>query len=196
MPPTPDRPLPATPDTTRLLRAARQGDRTAFDGLYAHLYGELNDLARQRLARFRPGQTLDTSALVHEAYLRLVDQTQVELQDRDHFLALASRAMRFIVVDHARARSAAKRGGGAIPVTLERASPAAAEEAEDVMALDEALTALEAMDARLGQVVELRFFGGLTHDEIARITGRSVPTVKRDWTRARAWLFRFMTKEG
>ncbi|TVR59443.1 MAG: sigma-70 family RNA polymerase sigma factor [Gemmatimonadales bacterium] len=187
-----------SPDTTRLLLDARRGDRSAFDGLYAHLYDELNELARQRLARFRPGQTLDTSALVHEAYLRLVDQTRVELQDRDHFLALASRAMRFIVVDHARARSADKRGGGAALLTLDRVPVAAGagEEADDVMALDQALASLERMDPRLGQVVELRFFGGLTHEEVARITGRSVPTVKRDWIRARAWLYRFMTAEG
>ena len=189
--------MPTPRDTTRLLRAARGGDRTAFDDLYAQLYAELNDLARVRLARFRPGQTLDTSALVHEAYLRLVDQTGVSPSDRDHFLALASRVMRLIVVDHARARSAAKRGGGAAPLTLERISAlGAVQEAEDVMAVDEALAALERMDERLGQVVELRFFGGLTYEEIARITERSVPTVKRDWTRARAWLYRFMTEEG
>ena len=183
--------------TTELLLELRGGDGAAFDRLFAQLYDELGAMARQRLGRVRPGQTLDTSALVHEAYLRLVDQTRVELQDRDHFLALAARTMRFIVVDHARARSAAKRGGGAAPLTLERISAlGAVQEAEDVMAVDEALAALERMDERLGQVVELRFFGGLTYEEIARITERSVPTVKRDWTRARAWLYRFMTEEG
>jgi RNA polymerase sigma factor (TIGR02999 family) len=184
------------PDTTQLLLEARGGDRAAFDRLYAQLYDELSAIAHQRLDRFRPGQTLDTSALVHEAYLRLVDQTRIELQDRAHFLALAARAMRFIVVDHARARSAEKRGGAAAPITLERVSPAAEDRAEDVVSLDRALARLEETDDRLGQVVELRFFGGLTHEEIGQVTGRSVPTVKRDWTRARAWLYRYMSLEG
>jgi len=190
--------------TTELLLELRGGDGAAFDRLFAQLYDELGAMARQRLGRVRPGQTLDTSALVHEAYLRLVDQTRVELQDRDHFLALAARTMRFIVVDHARARSAAKRGGDQIRLTLDRIPTGAGkvsgersdERAEDVVALDRALASLEAMDPRLGQVVELRFFGGLTHAEIARVTGRSIPTVKRDWTRARAWLYRYMTAEG
>lgn len=194
----------APSSTTELLLELRGGDGAAFDRLFAQLYDELGAMARQRLGRVRPGQTLDTSALVHEAYLRLVDQTRVELQDRDHFLALAARTMRFIVVDHARARSAAKRGGDQIRLTLDRIPTVAGkvsgerpdERAEDVVALDRALASLEAMDPRLGQVVELRFFGGLTHAEIARVTGRSIPTVKRDWTRARAWLYRYMTAEG
>jgi len=183
-------------DSTQLLLEARRGDREAMDRLYVHLYDDLRAVASRRLERFRPGQTLNTTALVHEAYLRLVDQTRVDFRDRAHFLALAARAMRFIVVDYARARSAEKRGGGEAPLPLDAVQLAAHERAGSLLALDEALRRLEAEDRRLGQVVELRFFGGLTHEELAEITGRSVPTVKRDWIRARAWLYRAMKDGG
>ena len=185
-----------SPDTTRLLLDVRQGDRGAFDRLYEHLYDELRLVARRRLDRFSPGETLDTAVLVHDAYLRLVDQTQVDIRDRGHFLALAARAMRFIVVDHARARSAQKRGGGSPPLTLDRVQVAAETQADEIVALHEALIALETSNERLGRVVELRFFGGLTHEEIAGVVDRSVATVKRDWVRARAWLYRAMTSES
>lgn len=180
------------PETTQLLRAARAGDRESFDRLFAHVYEELRGLAHRRLARHRPGDTLDTTALVHELYLRLVDQARVDWRDRAHFFALAARAMRFIVVDHARARTAAKRGGNQGPVTLERVQIAADERAADVLALDDALVQLAGTSERLSRLVEYRFFGGMSYDEIAEVTGWSVPTVKRDWTRARVWLYRSM----
>lgn len=184
------------PHTTQLLREVRGGSRTAFDDLYAHVYDDLRVAAHQRLARYRSGQTLNTTALVHEAYLRLVDQTQVQWEDRAHFLALASRAMRFILIDHVRSRTAKKRGGADEPVPLDEVQIAAEEQATDLLALNEALDQLADYSTRLAQLVEYRFFGGLTYDEIASVTGMSVPTVKRDWARARAWLFRAMRPES
>jgi RNA polymerase sigma factor (TIGR02999 family) len=156
------------------------------------MYGELREIAHRRLRTFRPGETLNTTALVHEAYVKLIDQGRADLQDRAHFLALASRAMRFVLVDYARSRSAAKRGGGIEAVSFDDVQIPAVQRAEELLALDSALDVLAQADARLAEVVELRFFGGLSHDDIAHATGRSVPTVKRDWTRARAWLFRAM----
>lgn len=184
------------PHTTQLLREVRSGSRTAFDDLYAHVYDDLRVAAHQRLARYRSGQTLNTTALVHEAYLRLVDQTQVQWEDRAHFLALASRAMRFILIDHVRSRTAQKRGGPEEPLPLDAVQVAAEEQAADLLALNEALDHLAEHSSRLAQLVEYRFFGGLTYDEIANVTGMSVPTVKRDWARARAWLFRAMRPDS
>ncbi len=185
------------PDTTELLRDGRGGDRAAFDRLFARVYDELRAVAHRRLGAYRRGETLDTTALVHETYLRLVDGARAGAVDRTHFLAIAARAMRFVLVDHARARTAAKRGGHGVGVPLDAAAMNAAadqrladERAADLLALADALEALAQHDARLADVVDYRFFGGLTFDEIAAITGRSVPTVKRDWTRARAWLVR------
>jgi RNA polymerase sigma factor (TIGR02999 family) len=186
-------------DTTQLLLSARAGDRAAFDQLFAHVYDELRVLARRRLAAHRRGQTLDTTALVHETYLRLVDAARAGAVDRAHFLALAARAMRFVLVDYARARTTAKRGGHAVGVPLDALAPSDApraggpladERAADLLALADALEELARHDARLADVVDYRFFGGLTFEEVAELTGRSVPTVKRDWARARAWLFR------
>jgi RNA polymerase sigma factor (TIGR02999 family) len=182
----------STADTIALLRALDAGDPSAFDELFGRLYGELRDIAHHRLVSFRPTDTLNTTALVHEAYVKLVDQGSCEPQDRAHFLALASRAMRFVLIDYARSRAAGKRGGGAAAVTLDRVQIAADERAHDLIALDAALTDLAHADPRLAQVVELRFFGGLSYDDIAAVTSRSVPTAKRDWARARAWLYRSM----
>lgn len=176
-------------DVTRLLIAAREGRDWAFDELMPLVYDELRDIARQRLRRHRPGETLNTTALVHEAYIRLVDQSRAEWQDRAHFFAFASRAMRFILVDYARARCAQKRGGGRSDVPLDDVQVAAEQRAEDILALDEALQHLAEMDERLSKVVHYRFFGGLTYEEIAERLGTSVPTAKRDWRRARAWLY-------
>ena len=167
-----------------------------MDALFTRMYGELREIAHRRLGGFRPGDTLNTTALVNEAYLKLVDQGAAGPQDRAHFLALASRAMRFVLVDYARARGAAKRGGGAEALPLDAVQVASAERGDELLELDEALDLLAGADARLAEVVEMRFFGGLSHDEIAAVTGRSVPTVKRDWTRARAWLFRVMQREN
>jgi RNA polymerase sigma factor (TIGR02999 family) len=180
------------PDTTQLLLDARSGDREAFDRLFSHVYDELRQIAHRRLLNYRPGQTLDTTALVHEAYLRLVDQARSGDRDRAHFFALASRAMRFVLVDYARARSAQKRGGGAADVPLDAVQVAAEERAADLLTLSDALEQLSGVSTRLSEIVEYRFFGGLTFDEIAEAMGLSTPTIKRDWVRARAWLYRSM----
>ena len=184
--------MPDKIDTTQLLRDARSGDRDAFDRLFGHVYAELRRIAHQRLRRHGRGDTLSTTALVHEAYLRLVEQNGAEASDRAHFFALASRAMRFILVDYARARLAKKRGGGAAEVPLEAVQVAADERAADVLSLHEALDLLSRRNERLGRMVEYRFFGGLSYEEIAEVVGCSVPTVKRDWSRARAWLYNSM----
>jgi RNA polymerase sigma factor (TIGR02999 family) len=191
-PPTSRSMSTTVPDSTQLLLKARTGDRAAFDRLFAQVYEELRRIAHQRLQRHRPGETLNTTGLVHEVYLRLIDRTRLELHDREHFLALASRAMRFILVNHAEARAAQKRGSGRAPIPLERVQVAAEGQSMDLLALHQALERLGGYDARLGQLVELRFFGGLTYDEIAEVRGVSVPTVRRDWTRAKGWLYRFM----
>jgi RNA polymerase sigma factor (TIGR02999 family) len=189
--------MPDQSETTQLLRQVRTGNREVFDRLFAQVYDELRVIAHRRLRQFRPGETLDTTGLVHEAYLKLVDQTGAESAHRTHFMALASRAMRFIVVDHARSRSRQKRGAGAAPVSLDTIQLAAKQRATEVLAHDEALEARAHTTERLCRLVEYRFFGGLSYDEIAEVTGRSVPTVKRDWSLARAWLHRTMqTAEG
>jgi RNA polymerase sigma factor (TIGR02999 family) len=179
-------------DTTQLLVAARRGDRHSFDLLFSRVYDDLRRIAHHRLQGHRPGETLNTTALVHEAYVRLVDRSSIAWQDRAHFLAVASRAMRFIIINYAEARAARKRGGGVTPVPLDAVQVAADEQALDLLALHEALEELDRYNDRLGRLIEYRFFGGLTYDEIAEVTGCSVPTVKRDWTRARGWLHRFM----
>lgn len=178
--------------TTQLVLASRAGDRSSFDGLFALVYDDLRRAAHQRLLRHRAGQTLSTTALVHEAYLRLVDESRVQWADRAHFLALASRAMRFVLIDYVRERTAGKRGGGAEAVPLDAVQLAAEERAVDLLVLDDALQQLSGYSPRLAELVEYRFFGGLTYEEIAEATGLSVPTVKRDWVRARAWLFQAM----
>lgn len=178
------------PDTTLLLADARAGRREAHDALWDRLYGELHRIARAHVER-HPGATLQPTGLVHEAYLRLVGPAALGPADRAHFLSLAARAMRCVLVDRARARQAARRGGGARARSLDATgapAPAADARADEVLALDEALERLATRSERLAQTVELHFFGGLTFDEVAAATGRSVPTVKRDWTRARAWL--------
>ncbi|HEX7114148.1 MAG TPA: sigma-70 family RNA polymerase sigma factor [Steroidobacter sp.] len=184
---------------TRLLSAARQGDEQAFDSLFAATYEELRRAASQRLRRRRAGETLNTTALVHEAYLRLIDQDGEEgwpqWVDRAHFMALASRAMRFVLIDHVRARMAQKRGGAAAPIPLDEIQLAAEAQAADLLTLNDALEQLAGFSSRLAQLIEYRFFGGLSYEQIAEVTGLSVPTVKRDWTRARAWLFQAMKPE-
>ncbi len=188
--------MSAAPTTTELIGSARAGDRDAFDRLFAHVYDELRGIAHHRLRRHRAGDALNTTGLVHEAYLRLVGHSALEPADRAHFLALASRAMRFVLVDHARARRMQKRGGDMQPVPLDEVQIAAAEREMDLVVLDEALERLGGLDEQLGRLVELRFFGGLSYDEIAELTERSVRTVKRDWSRARTWLYTFMDAEA
>ena len=182
----------STENITRLLHQASQGQSQAHDQLYPLVYDELRRIAHQRLLRDRPGHTLNTTALVHEAYLKLVDQTHAGWNDRAHFFALASRAMRFILVDYARKRTAQKRGGRQDDVPLSAVQLAADERSTDLLTLNDALDKLHVFSERLARLVEYRFFGGLTYEEIAEVTEWSVPTIKRDWQRARAWLYQAM----
>lgn len=187
---------PAPSDITGLLRRWATGDSDAFDRLVPIVYDRLRQLARQRL-RSDPSATLNTTGLVHEAYLKLAGAPKADLRDRSHFLALASRVMRNLLADHARARRAAKRGGGsAAPLSLEEEAawmPDA--ELDAVAALDEALVRLEALDARQSRIVEQRYFGGLSLEETAEALGVSLATVKRDLRSARAWLAAELTDE-
>lgn len=175
-------------DITELLTALRDGDRTALDRLFPLVYAELHDRAHRQLARRRPGDTLSTTALVHEVYLKLTDSAHQSYQDRVHFFAVASRAMRQILVDYARRMTAAKRGGG-LAVSLDPDQLGNPGRAEELLALDEALARLEGLDERLARNVEMRFFGGLSVEETAEALGVSPRTVKRDWRKARAFLF-------
>lgn len=181
-------------EITRLLAAARQGDANAMDRLMALVYDELRAIAHRQLRRRRPGQTLDTTALVHEAYLKLVDPGGAAWQERHHFFSVAAVAIRHILVDAARRRAARKRGGEAVRVTFDELLPAqrdlgAGVDAVEILALDQALTSLAALNERLSRLVELRFFAGLTEEETAEVLGTSERTVRRDWRKARAFLF-------
>lgn len=187
--------MPAT-ETTRLLSAARTGDADALDRLFPQIYEELKAIASRALRRHGGSHTLQTTALVHEAYVKLVGQADIQPQDRAHFLALASRAMRFILIDHARARTAKKRGGRMEPVALDDVQVVVEGQAIELLDLNTAVERLARQEPRLAELVDCRFFGGLTHEEVATVTGRSVPTVKRDWRRARAWLYREMRAGG
>ena len=177
-------------DVTELLRAWTAGDLNARDRVMAAVYGELRRRAAARLRHERRDCTLQPTALVHEAYLRLVDQRRAVWQNRSHFFAIASQMMRRILVDHARAHRSAKRSGQWARVTLDDALKAAPVGDVDVLDLDNALTRLAAFDARRSQVLELRFFGGLSLQETGEALGISLATVERDWQVARAWLFR------
>jgi RNA polymerase sigma factor (TIGR02999 family) len=175
-------------EITRCLAAAREGDREALDRLMPLVYEELRHVARRQLVKERPGHTFDSRALVHEAYLKLARLQRIAWQDRVHFYAISARVMRRILLDHVDARGAVKRGGGAVPVTLDGNEPAVEDRAPEFAALDEALVRLEALNARQCRVVECRFFAGLTAEETAEALGISLATVKRDWTLARAFL--------
>jgi RNA polymerase sigma-70 factor (ECF subfamily) len=179
---------------TGLLLAWREGDDHALDRLIPAVELELRRLARRQLARERKGHTLQATALVNEAYLRLVDIRRVNWQNRAHFIAMAARIMRRILVDAARAKRYQKRGGNAIRVTFDEALPIAAAE-HDVVAVHDALDALARVDERKSRVIELRFFGGLSIEETAAVLNVSTDTVKRDWRLARAWLWREMTEK-
>jgi RNA polymerase sigma factor (TIGR02999 family) len=180
-------------DVTGLLVAVREGDKEAADLLMQAVYSELRRKAGAYLRRERPGHTLQPTALVHEAYLRLVDQRRVVWQNRAHFLGVAARIMRRLLVDHARNRSARKRGGPQARVTLDDGLASSSPCPVDLMALDEALDALAALDSEQSRVVELRAFGGLSVEETAEVMGISAATVKRHWSFSRAWLARRMT---
>jgi RNA polymerase sigma factor (TIGR02999 family) len=182
-------------EVTQLLLDWSDGDKAALDRLMPLVFEELRKLARHYMRRERPSHTLQTTALVNEAYLRLIDQRSVHWQNRAHFFGIASRMMRRILVEHARSRNYAKRGGGANQVSLDEAMVVSPERASEVVALDDALTALALVDQRKSQIVEMRFFGGLSIEETAEALGVSPGTVMRDWTLAKAWLHREISKE-
>lgn len=173
---------------TQLLRAHAAGDETALDRLFPQVYDELRRMAGGRLRRERPDHTLGATELVHEAFFRLVQLDRIDWQSRAHFLAIASQAMRNVLLDHAERRGAQKRGGGGRPITLERIDVPNDMPTDEVLALCEALERLEKLEPRQARVVECRFFGGLNLDETAEALGISAATVSRDWTIARAWL--------
>ncbi|MCA1615687.1 MAG: sigma-70 family RNA polymerase sigma factor [Acidobacteria bacterium] len=179
-------------EMSRLLAAWSDGDREALDRLYPLVEHELHRLARGYMRRERPDHTLQTTALVNEAYLKLIDQREVRWQNRAHFFGIAAQIMRRILIDHARKHAYAKRGGGAVHVPLDEAAVLTKARAAELVALDEALTALAALDERKGRVVELRYFGGLSVEEAAEVLGVSPDTVTRDWRRAKAFLRREM----
>lgn len=177
-------------DTTELLVALRAGDRGALDALIPRVYEELKCIARRHLARERSDHTLNPTALVHEAYMKLVGIERIEWASRAHFLAIASRSMRRLLIDHAAHRKAQKRGGGQSPVPLEQVVVLTQDQTAELLDLEDALERLEAVDGRVVRVVECRCFGGMNVEETAEALGISPATVKRDWTMARAWLNR------
>jgi RNA polymerase sigma-70 factor (ECF subfamily) len=181
---------PSCQQVTDLLLAWRDGDQAALDHLIPAVHQELRRLARRQMRGERPGHTLQTTALVNEAYLRLIDLSRVRWQDRAHFFAMSARLMRRILVDHARSRHYQKRGGGVSNVTLHEALVVSHEPGADLVALDDALEALAAVDVRKSQVVEMRFFGGLSVEETAEALHVSGETVMRDWRLAKVWLLR------
>jgi RNA polymerase sigma-70 factor, ECF subfamily len=180
----------SAPGVTDLLVAWGRGDASALEHLVPLVHGELRRLARREMRRERAGHTLQTTALVNEAYLRLVDLSRVQWQDRAHFFAMSARLMRRMLVDHARARESRKRGGGARKISLDEALVVSEERGADLVALDDALQALAAFDDRKSRVVELRFFGGLGVEETAEALHVSPETVMRDWRLAKVWLLR------
>jgi RNA polymerase sigma factor (TIGR02999 family) len=183
-------PVPPQQDVTQLLLAWSEGEQAALDRLMPLVYAELHNLAHAYLRRERDGHTLQTTALVNEAYVRLVDARHVRWQNRAHFFAISARLMRRVLVDMARERGYQKRGGGARRIALDEAMAVGRHRDEDLVALDEALAALSEIDARKGQVVELRFFGGLSVEETAEVLAVSPETVRRDWRLAKSWLRR------
>lgn len=187
-------PSPGT--VTRLLLDWTKGDRAALDKLVPLVYAELRRLAGRQLQRERPDHTLQPTALVHEAYLRLVDERGLHVHGRAHFLAIAARVMREILVDHARRRGRAKRGGGEPKLALDSAAVPTDPQPVDVIALDEALTRLSVVDPQQSRIVELRFFGGLTIEETAGVLEVSPATIKREWGMAKAWLYRELHMGG
>jgi RNA polymerase sigma factor (TIGR02999 family) len=185
---------PLNQEVTHLLIQWSKGDSAALDALVPLVYGELRRLAQHYLSREKPGHTLSSTALVHEAYLRLVKQKDVTWQNRAHFFGVAARMMRRILVDHARRGAYAKRGGGAMTLALDEAVTPAPSREMDLVALDDALNSLAKLDERQSRMVELRFFGGLSIEETSEVLGVSTPTVKREWASARAWLYREISR--
>lgn len=183
-------PPPQEHEITQLLAKWSDGNQAALDELYPLVYEELHRLARRYMSRERKGHTLQTTALINEAYVRLVDQRNVQWANRSHFFAISAQIMRRILIDHARRHAYAKRGGGARQVSLDETAAIIQDNLSEFLRLDEALTSLAQLDPRRSQVVELRYFGGLNNEEIADVLKISENTVIRDWNMARAWLYR------
>jgi RNA polymerase sigma factor (TIGR02999 family) len=187
-------PAPDRREITDLLAALRSGDRTALDRLLPLVYDELRRRAHRQLGRGGRSATLSTTGLVHEAYLRLVESPRPDWENRNHFYGVAVKAMRSVIVDYARRRGARKRGGDARRIDLDENLLRVEEDASQILAVHEALSRLAAVDERLGELVELRFFGGLSVEETAQVLGVSDRTVKRDWTKARTLLYQFLNE--
>jgi RNA polymerase sigma-70 factor, ECF subfamily len=187
-------PSPPPEQVTQLLARWREGDRGALDELMQLVYEELRRMADRYMRDERRGHTLQTSALVNEAYLRLVGHEDIQWQNRAHFFGVAAQAMRRVLVDHARRRGGQKRGGGARKVSLDEAAEAASGQGAEIVALDEALQELARLDPRKARIVELRYFGGLAVEETAEVLGVGHATVTRDWNMARAWLLRELSQ--
>lgn len=183
-------------EITELLVSWSKGSPTAFEDLVTLIYPELRRLARRYMRHENPGHTLQTSALINEAYLRLAGTETAEWQNRAHFFAVAAQVMRHILIDHARKHHVVRRGGGLQRVSLDETAVASDERASEFVALDEALTKLAVVDARKSQIVEMKFFGGLTVEEIAQVMKLSPITIKREWRAAKAWLHLEITKPG
>jgi RNA polymerase sigma factor (TIGR02999 family) len=181
-------------EITQLLAEWSEGNQAALDKLYPLVYNELRRLAHGYLRRERKGHTLQTTALINEAYLRLVDQKYVHWANRSHFFGISAQIMRRILIDHARRYEYAKRGGGAQRISLDEVAVVAKERARSLLMLDEALKSLAEIDPRRSEVVELRYFGGLNNEEIARVLKISENTVTRDWNMARAWLYQELSR--
>lgn len=187
---------PTRHQITELLAEWREGNQSALDELYPLVYDELHRMARRYMSRERKDHTLQTTALINEAYVRLVDQKNVNWANRSHFFAISAQIMRRILVDHARRHAYAKRGGGAQQVSLEEVAAITPEQGRELVRLDEALKSLAERDPRRSQVVELRYFGGLNNEEIAGVLHVSENTVTRDWNMARAWLYQQLSENA
>jgi RNA polymerase sigma-70 factor (ECF subfamily) len=181
-------------EVTQLLADWGKGDRSALDKLFPLVQSELRRIAQRQMSQERPGHTLQATALVNEAYLKLAGQQGFDWQNRAHFFAVCAQVMRHILIDHARAHARDKRGGGAVKVSLNDALVVAEDQAAHFIALDEALRVLERLDPQKGKIVELRYFGGLSIEEAAEVMNVSSRTVRREWQRAKAWLYRMMTE--
>jgi RNA polymerase sigma factor (TIGR02999 family) len=187
--------VPSSHEVTLMLQAWGEGDQSALEKLTPLVEAELRRLAHHYLAQERPGHTLQTTALINEAWLRLIDWKRVSWQNRAHFFGVSARLMRYILVGFARTRRQHKRGGGAQQVSLEEAAAISADRTNDLLALDDALQALAKYDPRKGQIVELRFFGGLSVEEAAEVMKLSPITIMREWNKARAWLYQELSAE-
>jgi RNA polymerase sigma factor (TIGR02999 family) len=187
-------PTPSPQEVTQLLADWAKGDRSALDKLFPLVHSELRRIAQRQMSQERPGHTLQATALVNEAYLKLAGQQGFDWQNRAHFFAVCAQVMRHILIDHARAHARDKRGGGAVKVSLNDALVVVEDQTAHFIALDEALRVLERLDPQKGKIVELRYFGGLSVEEAAEVMNISPRTVRREWQRAKAWLYRMMTE--